>query len=201
MVKVYRKGLVSSNWTPVDSYHELCISTIRLCIENLVLNKILSCACGVVEKKFLFIKSAKLTYWLTYSESSLRNKQFGYLESQFLMHVRRHPEHTVIDHIGALVQDMLPKKLYQNPGKEIVHTILAKNVFQYWTYQTKGRWFWETLDLTISPSQEDEMVTASNKIAGPVIEERKQNEAFRNFSDYLYEYIDQKLNDKTDASD
>jgi hypothetical protein len=199
MLQVHRLGFLSQYIVPFKNCNEFCISVIRLAIENLVLNKIISCSWGVLEKKFWFIKMSSFEDWATCNKSSLENKQFGYLESAFLQLVMNDAENTMADHIGSLFREILPNYKYQNPAKEILTVILTKNQHQFLNYHLKREWLSKNIYIDISESQEDAMVEALNKTCLPIIEERNRNKAFRDFSDRLYKHIDLALHRKTSS--
>jgi hypothetical protein len=199
MVQVYRKGYLSSMWTSADTYHEFCVKTIQLAIENLVVNKIISYSVGIIERDYLLFTTSNLAEYVTYNAAPFEDYIFGYLESKLLGYFLYNSDHPLESQIASLLDEMLPDGRYSNPGKEILQVILTQNKREYWDWRVRGNWFWKTFDISICPENEDSMVNDLNRISAQVIEARGSSREFRDFSSRVNDYINLKLRAKTDS--
>lgn len=200
MVQLHELGFLRERWTALDDYNKFCVSVIRFSIENLVLNRIIQCSWGVIEKKFLFIKTTQFVDMATCNLQTLENKQFGFLESEFIKTIRSDPGNTVEEHVRNLIERIIPGQQYVNPAKELFRIILTRNEFRYWHFHVRQQWFIKKFHLAIPEQQQDIMINALNRTCLPIVEERKYNRAFAEFSGRLHEYVDSTLDRKVSQS-
>lgn len=200
MVQADELGFLPGTWIPLDDYTKFCISVIRLSIENLILNKIIQCSWGVITRKFLFIKTPRFVDMATCSKPALENKHFGFLESYFIKQVGNNPQMTMEEHVQGLLDHILPNRRYANPGKTLLTIIITRNEFQYWEYHVQKNWFVERFRAEISGQQKEAMINALNRTCLPILEERKYNRIFSEFSGRLHEYIDSAFYGKVSQS-
>jgi hypothetical protein len=201
MVQLPNRNFIMTS-SGADSFMHFAAKTISPVIENFVFHKVLNVETEEKETKFLFLfRSKETTDLLKYDESNMQGKKTGYLERRICQVMSRRQVCTLADCVYGLLDDVMGREKFVNPGKELVARIIHANALEQWKHDLNKILFVEKMKVTIEEPFEQDMGAELNKIVLPLIQERNINRAFRLFSERIYKESYEQLEDRMEQSD